>query len=119
MYDVMIIGGGPAGITAGIYCARANLKTIVFEKESIGGQIASSPLVQNFPGFVSINGAEFANNLYEQATRLGVDIEIEEVLLSLVKLRLWLQIVENIKLKQLLSQQVPSIGYCICQMRKT
>jgi thioredoxin reductase (NADPH) len=80
MYDVMIIGGGPAGITAGIYCARANLKTIVFEKEGIGGQIASSPLIQNFPGFVSINGAEFANNLYEQATNLGVDIEIEEVL---------------------------------------
>ena len=80
MYDVMIIGGGPAGITAGIYCARANLKTIVFEKESIGGQIASSPLIQNFPGFISINGAEFANNLYEQATNLGVDIEIEEVL---------------------------------------
>ena len=80
MYDVMIIGGGPAGITAGIYCARANLKTIVFEKESIGGQIASSPLIQNFPGFISINGAEFANNLYEQATNLGVYIEIEEVL---------------------------------------
>ena len=80
MYDVLIIGGGPAGITAGIYCARANLKTIVFEKEGIGGQIASSPLIQNFPGFVSINGAEFANNLYEQATSLGVDIEIEEVL---------------------------------------
>ena len=80
MYDVLIIGGGPAGITAGIYCARANLKTIVFEKEGIGGQIASSPLIQNFPGFVSINGAEFASNLYEQATNLGVDIEIEEVL---------------------------------------
>lgn len=80
MYDVLIIGGGPAGITAGIYCARANLKTIIFEKEGIGGQIASSPLIQNFPGFVSINGAEFATNLYEQATNLGVDIEIEEVL---------------------------------------
>ena len=79
MYDVTIIGGGPAGITAGIYCARANLKTIIFEKEGIGGQIASSPLIQNFPGFVSIGGAEFATNLYEQATNLGVDIEIEEV----------------------------------------
>ena len=80
MYDVMIVGGGPAGITAGIYCARANLKTIIFEKESIGGQIASTPSIQNFPGFISINGAEFANNLYEQATNLGVDIVIEEVL---------------------------------------
>ena len=80
MYDVMIIGGGPAGITAGIYCARANLKTIIFERETIGGQIASSPSIQNFPGFISINGAEFANNLYEQAISLGVDIAIEEVL---------------------------------------
>ncbi len=80
MYDVMIVGGGPAGITAGIYCARANLKTIIFERECIGGQIASTPSIQNFPGFVSIKGAEFANNLYEQAVNLGVDIVIEEVL---------------------------------------
>lgn len=76
----MIIGGGPAGITAGIYCARANLKTIIFERECIGGQIASTPSIQNFPGFISINGADFASNLYEQAVNLGVDIVIEEVL---------------------------------------
>ena len=79
MYDVIIIGAGPAGITAGIYCQRANLKTIIFEKESIGGQIASSPLVENFPGCKSISGAALANNFYEQATELGVPIEIEEV----------------------------------------
>lgn len=79
MYDVIIIGAGPAGITAGIYCQRANLKTIIFEKESIGGQIASSPLVENFPGFKSISGAELANNFYEQADALGIPIEIEEV----------------------------------------
>ena len=66
MYDVIIVGGGPAGITAGIYCQRANLKTVVFEKETIGGQIASSPLVKNFPGF--------------KAEELGLPIEIEEVL---------------------------------------
>jgi thioredoxin reductase (NADPH) len=80
MYDCIIIGGGPAGITAGIYCQRANLKTIVFEKETIGGQIASSPLVENFPGFKSISGVELANNFYEQAESLGLPIEIEEVL---------------------------------------
>ena len=79
MYDVIIIGAGPAGITAGIYCQRANLKTIIFEKESIGGQIASSPLVENFPGLKSISGMELANNFYEQAESLGVPIEIEEV----------------------------------------
>lgn len=80
MYDVIIIGGGPAGITAGIYCKRANLKTIIFEKDAIGGQIASSPLVENFPGCKSISGAQLATNFYEQAEELGVEIEIEEVL---------------------------------------
>ena len=80
MYDVIIIGGGPAGITAGIYCKRANLKTIIFEKDAIGGQIASSPLVENFPGCKSISGAQLAMNFYEQAEELGVEIEIEEVL---------------------------------------
>ena len=80
MYDVIIIGGGPAGITAGIYCQRANLKTIIFEKETIGGQISSSPLVENFPGCKSISGAKLANNFYEQAEELGIPIEIEEVL---------------------------------------
>lgn len=79
MYDVIIIGAGPAGITAGIYCKRANLKTLILEKESIGGQIASSPLVENFPGFKSISGAELANNFYEQADNLDIPIEIEEV----------------------------------------
>lgn len=79
MYDVIIIGGGPAGLTAGIYCLRANLKTLIIEKETIGGQIASSPLVENFPGFISISGAELSNNLYEQVDKLGADIEIEEV----------------------------------------
>lgn len=80
MYDVIIIGAGPAGITAGIYCQRANLKTIIFEKETIGGQIASSPLVENFPGCKSISGAQLATNFYEQAEELGIPIEIEEVL---------------------------------------
>ena len=80
MYDVIIIGAGPAGITAGIYCQRANLKTIIFEKETIGGQIASSPLVENFPGCKSMSGAQLATNFYEQAEELGIPIEIEEVL---------------------------------------
>ena len=80
MYDVIIIGGGPAGLTAGIYCLRANLKTLILEKETFGGQIASSPLVENYPGFKSIYGAELASNLYEQVDELGADIELEEVL---------------------------------------
>ena len=80
MYDVIIIGGGPAGLTAGIYCLRANLKTLILEKETFGGQIASSPLVENYPGFKSITGVELANNLFEQVENLGADIELEEAL---------------------------------------
>jgi thioredoxin reductase (NADPH) len=80
MYDVIIIGGGPAGLTAGIYTRRAGLKTLILEKETIGGQISSSPKVENYPGFVSISGAELSNNLFEQVTNLGADFEIDEAL---------------------------------------
>lgn len=80
MYDVIIIGAGPAGLTSAIYLLRANKKVLVLEKEGIGGQIASSPLVENYPGFKSISGSELANNLYEQVINLGGDIELEEVL---------------------------------------
>lgn len=79
IYDSIIIGCGPAGMTAAIYLARQNKKVLILEKESIGGQIASSPLVENYPGFTAISGAELANNMYEQVTNLNVDIELEEV----------------------------------------
>lgn len=79
MYDVIIVGGGPAGLTAGIYLARAGYKCAIFEKETIGGQIASSPLVENYPGFKKISGSELADNLYEQVDELGVEILIETV----------------------------------------
>ena len=65
MYDLIIIGAGPAGMTAGIYAARAGLKVLVLEKETIGGQIASSPLVENYPGFKG-SGSELSNNLFNQ-----------------------------------------------------
>lgn len=79
MYDLIIIGAGPAGMTAGIYAARSGLKVLILEKETIGGQIASSPLVENYPGFKG-SGAELSNNLFNQINELGCDFEIEEVL---------------------------------------
>jgi thioredoxin reductase (NADPH) len=79
MYDCLIIGGGPAGLTAGIFTARANLKTIILEGTSIGGQIASSPLVENYPGVPNISGAELVDNMYNQVTDLGVDVELTMV----------------------------------------
>lgn len=79
MYDIIIIGAGPAGLTAGIYALRANLKVLIIEKESIGGQISSSPLVENYPGYKSISGLELSNSMYEQYNALGGELEVDEV----------------------------------------
>ena len=79
-FDIIIIGGGPAGLTAAIYARRAGKSVLLLEKESFGGQIASSPNVENFPGFTAISGAELADRLYNQADALGARIELEEVL---------------------------------------
>lgn len=79
MYDVIIIGAGPAGLTAAVYAARSGKKVLVYEKENIGGQIAFSPKVENYPGIRSVSGSEFADNLYEQALSFGVCIELETV----------------------------------------
>lgn len=79
IYDLIIIGAGPAGMTSAIYALRANKKVLVLEKETIGGQMSSSPLIENYPGIKSISGSELANELYEQVISLGGEIEIEEV----------------------------------------
>ena len=57
-FDILIVGGGPAGLTAAIYARRAGRSVLLLEKESFGGQIASSPRVENFPGLMSVSGAE-------------------------------------------------------------
>ena len=79
-FDIIIIGGGPAGLTAAIYARRAGKSVLLLEKESFGGQIASSPCVENFPGHKAISGTELADLLYSQAEDLGARIELEEVL---------------------------------------
>jgi thioredoxin reductase (NADPH) len=80
MYDIIIIGGGPAGLTAAVYARRAGKSVLVIEKETFGGQITFSPKVENIPGFVSLTGNEFAEKLIEQAMAQGADIEMSEVL---------------------------------------
>ncbi len=79
-FDIIIVGGGPAGLTAAIYARRAGRSVLLLEKEGFGGQIASAPKVENFPGFAAISGAELADRLYTQAEALGARIELEEVL---------------------------------------
>jgi thioredoxin reductase (NADPH) len=73
-YDVIIIGGGPAGLTAGIYTARARLKTLLIEKGAIGGMIVNAALVENFPGFTDgISGFELTDAMHKQAARFGLE----------------------------------------------
>ena len=80
IYDVIIIGGGPAGLTAAIYARRANKTVLVMEKGTFGGQITSSPKVENIPGFISVSGNEFGEVLMEQAMELGAEVECLEAL---------------------------------------
>lgn len=79
-FDIIIVGGGPAGLTAAIYARRAGKQVLLLEKEGFGGQIASSPKVENFPGFSEISGAELADRMFSQADSLGARLELEEVL---------------------------------------
>lgn len=80
MYDIIVIGGGPAGLTAALYARRANKNVLVIEKGSFGGQITYSPKVENIPGFLSVTGNEFAEKLVEQVLEQGADVEAAEVL---------------------------------------
>ena len=77
MHDIIIVGGGPAGLTAAVYALRAGKSVLVIEKAGFGGQIAFSPKVENIPGFGMIAGAEFADKLAEQAINLGAEMEME------------------------------------------
>lgn len=79
MYDIIIVGAGPAGLTAALYALRADKKVVIIEKESFGGQVTFSPKIENYPGFVETSGNELAEKLLEQVTAHGAEIELEEV----------------------------------------
>lgn len=79
MYDLIIIGGGPAGLTAGIYAQRARLKTLLLEREFVGGQIAVSDVIENYPGFPSISGAALMEQFEAHAKKFGLEIKLAGV----------------------------------------
>ena len=79
MYDIVIIGAGPAGLTAAVYGGRAEKSVLVLEKETFGGQVTHSPKIENYPGTLQMSGNEFAEKLVEQALSLGAEIELDEV----------------------------------------
>ena len=85
MYDVIVIGGGPAGLTAALYVARAGKKALILEQNAFGGQMATAPKIENFPGVDSVDGATLANNMFEQAVAHGVEFDMGSGALTLVE----------------------------------
>ncbi|MBF0204795.1 MAG: FAD-dependent oxidoreductase, partial [Desulfamplus sp.] len=79
-YDLVIIGGGPAGLTAGIYASRARMNVVLYEKVAPGGQVIVSDWIENYPGFPEgISGYDLGEKMHNQAKSLGLTIEMEEV----------------------------------------
>ena len=79
MYDIIVVGGGPAGMTAALYARRNGKTALVIEKSGFGGQITHSPKVENYPGTMQMSGNEFADRCLEQILAQGAEIEFERV----------------------------------------
>ena len=88
VYDVIIIGGGPAGLSAGLYAGRGKLKTLLIEKETFGGQTATTHEVENYPGVLKVTGPELSEIMREQVENFGVDIVKEGVVEVISELNL-------------------------------
>ncbi len=80
MVDIIVIGGGPAGLTAAVYARRAGKSVLVLEKDALGGQITWSPKVENYPAVPAVSGMDLGNRMAEQAMDMGAEVEIDEVL---------------------------------------
>ena len=80
MFDIIVVGGGPAGLTAAVYGLRNGKTVFVIEKSVFGGQIVNSPKVENIPGFDSISGDEFGDKMLEQAMNQGAEVTLESVI---------------------------------------
>ena len=79
MADIIIVGAGPAGLSAAIYARRAGMDTVLYEGEMFGGQIVNTPEIENYPAIAKISGFDFANDLYNQAVNLGARLEFDRV----------------------------------------
>ena len=80
MYDIIVIGGGPAGLTAALYALRADKKVLIIEKNAFGGQMTNSPKIENFPGYSEISGIDLADKMLESVLEKGAEVELDEVL---------------------------------------
>ena len=79
LYDIIVVGGGPAGLTAALYARRANKRVLIIEKETFGGQITFSPKVENYPGLGTVSGNELADRFVSQVLEQGADVELANV----------------------------------------
>ena len=79
MFDIIIIGGGPSGMTAALYALRANKTVLILEKENFGGQIANSPKVENYPTIKEISGSDLSDRMFTQIMDMGAEFELEDV----------------------------------------
>lgn len=80
MYDIIIVGAGPAGLTAALYALRANKKVLVLEARSYGGQIINAAKIENYPGIAEVSGFDYATTLYNQVKKLGAEFKFETVI---------------------------------------
>ncbi len=79
MYDIIVVGAGPAGLTAALYARRANKTVLVLEQSTFGGQVTFSPQIENYPGFISMSGNEFIDKLVDQVLEQGAEIDLRTV----------------------------------------
>lgn len=79
MHDIIIVGAGPAGLTAALYARRANKSVLVLEKSTFGGQVTFSPQIENYPGFLTMSGNEFIDKLVDQVIEQGAEIDLKTV----------------------------------------
>lgn len=80
MYDIIIVGAGPAGLTAALYALRANKKVLILESKSYGGQIINAAKIENYPGIAEVSGFDYATTLYNQVKNLGAEFKFETVI---------------------------------------
>ena len=80
MYDIIIVGAGPAGLTAALYALRANKKVLIIESKSYGGQIINAAKIENYPGIAEVSGFDYATTLYNQVKNLGAEFKFETVI---------------------------------------
>lgn len=79
MYDIIVVGAGPAGLTAALYARRAEKSVLIIERSTFGGQVTYSPKIENYPGYVSLSGNELADKMVEQVLEQGAEVELDTV----------------------------------------